>query len=185
MSDIENTSDEIIEGNNALEQSEEVPAAKVQSDNKKPAGGEATKLFVGSLSFKTDDAGLEEHFASSGKIISAKVITDRETGRSRGFGFVEMASKADAETAIKNLDGKELDGRTLAVSIAQPTAKREGGGGGFRRSAGGGDNRGNGGGQRRDGGGFGERRNSFGGGRNDRDNRGNGGGRGERRSPSW
>lgn len=104
----------------------------------------ATKLFVGSLSYNTTDASLEEFFASAGKVVSAKVIIDRDTNRSKGFGFVEMASEEEAQAAIKLLDGKELDGRTIAVNEARPQENRE------RRSFGGGDR----GGNRSTGGGF-------------------------------
>ncbi len=108
----------------------------------------ATKLFVGSLSYNTTDATLEEFFAQAGNVVSAKVIMDRDTNRSKGFGFVEMGSDEEAKAAIAQLDGKELDGRTIAVNEARPQEKREnrsfGGGnrggdrGGFR---GGRDNR--------------------------------------------
>jgi len=94
----------------------------------------ATKLFVGSLSYNTTDAGLEEFFAAIGKVVSAKVIMDRDTGRSKGFGFVEMSSDEEAQKAIAELDGKELDGRTIAVNEARPQENRE------RRSFGGGGN---------------------------------------------
>lgn len=94
----------------------------------------ATKLFVGSLSYNTTDASLEEFFATIGQVVSAKVIFDRDTNRSKGFGFVEMASDEDAQKAIAQLDGKELDGRTIAVNEARPQENRE------RRSFGGGGN---------------------------------------------
>lgn len=80
----------------------------------------ATKLFVRSLSYNTTDAGLEEFFAAIGKVLSAKVIMDRDTNRSKGFGFVEMSSEEEAQAAIKELDGKELDGRAIAVTEARP-----------------------------------------------------------------
>jgi RNA recognition motif-containing protein len=173
--------------NNNLELEDDVldSSATNDLDNRKSAGearkshtgGEGAKLFIGSLSFKTDDEGLEEHFKTAGDVKSAKVVTDRETGRSRGFGFVEMASKADAENAIKKLDGKELDGRTLAVSIAQPSKPREGGaGGGFRRSPGGGG--GGFAGRGGNGGGFAGRGRDGGGGFAGRGGRDGGGGRG-------
>ncbi|HET8671937.1 MAG TPA: RNA-binding protein, partial [Candidatus Saccharimonadales bacterium] len=105
----------------------------------------ATKLFVGSLSYNTTDATLEEFFASVGKVVSAKVIMDRDTNRSKGFGFVEMESDEEAKAAIDQLNGKELDGRTIAVNEARPQENRE------RRSFGGGDRGGNrGGGFNRD-----------------------------------
>lgn len=91
------------------------------------------KLFVGGLSWDTDSAGLEKAFASFGEIEEAKVITDRDTGRSRGFGFVTFASEADAEKAL-SMDGADLDGRTLKVNVAHDKPRREGGrGGGGRR----------------------------------------------------
>jgi RNA recognition motif-containing protein len=95
----------------------------------------ATKLFVGALSYNTTDAGLEEFFATAGTVVSAKVIIDRDTNRSKGFGFVEMASDEEAKTAIAQLNGKELDGRTIAVNEARPREERPAGGngGGFRR----------------------------------------------------
>jgi RNA recognition motif-containing protein len=107
------------------------------------------KLFVGNLSFDTTTADLEALFAQIGACESAAVVTDRATGRSRGFGFVEMASASDAQKAIAELNGRELHGRTINVNEAR---EREGGGGGFRRGGGGG-----GGGGRRGGGGFGGR----------------------------
>jgi RNA recognition motif-containing protein len=106
----------------------------------------ATKLFVGSLSYNTTDASLEEFFASIGKVVSAKVIVDRDTNRSKGFGFVEMESEEEAQAAVAQLNGKELDGRTIAVNEARPQENRE------RRSFGG--NGGGNGGGNRNGGGF-------------------------------
>ena len=100
------------------------------------------KLFVGGLSFDTNDAGLREAFARFGEITEAKVISDRDTGRSRGFGFVTFADGAVAKTAITEMNGKELDGRTLTVNEAQDKPR---GGGGF---GGGGGGRGGGGGDR-------------------------------------
>ncbi|HYH75827.1 MAG TPA: RNA-binding protein [Candidatus Saccharimonadales bacterium] len=100
----------------------------------------ATKLFVGSLAYRTTDAELEEFFATVGQVVSAKVIIDRDTNRSKGFGFVEMSSDEEAKEAVKQLDGKELDGRKLIVNEARPQAPRDGNGGGQRRSFGG-DNR--------------------------------------------
>ncbi len=84
----------------------------------------ASKLYVGNLSFDTNDAHLHELFASLGEVVSAKVITDRDTGRARGFGFVEMANEEDAQKAIAALDGRDFMGRNLKVNPAQP---REGG----------------------------------------------------------
>ncbi len=96
------------------------------------------KIYVGNLSFATTNQDLNDLFGAIGTVESANVIEDRETGRSRGFGFVEMASQADGEKAISELNGKEVDGRTLKVNEAKP---RENGGGGGR-----GGNRGGGGG---------------------------------------
>ncbi|MEM7572634.1 MAG: RNA-binding protein [Bacteroidota bacterium] len=84
------------------------------------------KIFVASLSWDTDDYSLEEAFAAFGKVTSAKVVLDRESGRSRGFGFVEMEDDAAAEEAIRELDGSELDGRTI---VAKEAEDRRGGGG--------------------------------------------------------
>ena len=117
-----------------------------------------TKLFVGNLAYGTTSADLEGHFRQIGETTSAQVITDRESGRSRGFGFVEMASNDDAQRAISELDGKELQGRTINVSEARERAPREGGGGGGRGRGGGFGDRGGFGG-----GGRGERRGGFGG----------------------
>ena len=108
------------------------------------------KLYVGNLPFSIDDSALQSKFAEFGAVDSAKVITDRDTGRSKGFGFVEMADDSEAEAAISKLNGTQFDGRAINVSEARPQAPREGGGGGPRRGGFGG---GGGGGQRR--GGFG------------------------------
>src|SRR2546428_5594813 len=94
----------------------------------------AVKLFVGGLSFSTSTERLREAFAGTGTVESASVVTDRETGRSRGFGFVEMATPEEAEQAISRLNGTNLDGRTILVE----KAKSPGSGGGDRRGAGGG-----------------------------------------------
>lgn len=109
----------------------------------------ATKLFVGGLSYNTTDASLEEFFAAIGKVLSAKVIVDRDTNRSKGFGFVEMSSEEEAQAAVAQLNGKELDGRQIAVNEARPQENRErrpfsGGGNGGNRSGGfrGGNDRG-------------------------------------------
>lgn len=85
-------------------------------------------LYVGNMSFDVDDAALEEMFKAHGTVESAKVITDRETGRSRGFGFVEMSSDEEAQAAIEALNGKEIGGRTLKVNEARPRENRGGGG---------------------------------------------------------
>lgn len=89
----------------------------------------SNKLFVGGLSWNTDDGALREAFENFGPIEEAKVITDRDTGRSRGFGFVTYTDAAAAQTAIKEMDGAMLDGRSLRVNEAQD---RRGGGGGGR-----------------------------------------------------
>lgn len=96
----------------------------------------SNKLFVGSLSWNTDDHGLQAAFERFGEITDAKVITDRDSGRSRGFGFVTFADPRDAQKAVAEMNGAELDGRTLNVDIAQ---ERSGGGGG--RGGGGGGRR--------------------------------------------
>lgn len=84
----------------------------------------ATNLFVGSLSWGVNDQQLEEFFASCGTVSSAKVIVDRESGRSKGFGFVEMGSDEEAAKAVAELNGKELDGRAITVSEARPREER-------------------------------------------------------------
>lgn len=88
----------------------------------------STKLYVGNLSFDTSTQDLEAMFAESGTVQSTNIIEDRETGRSRGFGFVEMSSAAEAQAAISSLDGKEVDGRNLKVNEAKPREDRAGGG---------------------------------------------------------
>ncbi|NLZ74531.1 RNA-binding protein [Candidatus Falkowbacteria bacterium] len=82
------------------------------------------KLFVGGLSFKTTEQGLADAFAKAGNVLSAIIITDRLTHRSKGFGFVEMENEADAEKAIAMYNNKELDGRTVVVNEARPLEKR-------------------------------------------------------------
>ncbi|MCO5144284.1 MAG: RNA-binding protein [Oligoflexia bacterium] len=90
------------------------------------------KLFIGNLNFTINDSSLSEIFSPFGTVESAKVITDRDSGRSKGFGFVEMSSSTEASEAIDGLNGKDIEGRALAVSIAKPMAPRENrGGGGF------------------------------------------------------
>ena len=114
----------------------------------------SSKLYVGNLSFNTTTQDLEEMFGASGTVTSTNIIEDRETGRSRGFGFVEMSSNEEAQAAISALNGKEVDGRALTVNEAKP--REEGGGnrgGGGRGGYGGGGNRGCGGGGNRGGGG--------------------------------
>jgi RNA recognition motif-containing protein len=95
------------------------------------------KLFVGNLSFDTTSADLEALFAQIGSCESAAVITDRATGRSRGFGFVEMSSASEADKAIADLNGKELHGRAISVNEARERQGGGGGGGGGRRGGGG------------------------------------------------
>jgi cold-inducible RNA-binding protein len=84
----------------------------------------ATRLFVGSLSYNVNDDQLKEAFEAFGTVVSAKVIMDRETNRSKGFGFVEMGSEEEAQAAVKGMDGKDLAGRAIAVSEARPQQKR-------------------------------------------------------------
>jgi RNA recognition motif-containing protein len=127
-----------------------------------------TKLYVGNLSFRTTSEELRDAFAAVGTVESASVIEDRDTGRSRGFAFVEMATAEEAAAAIEQFNGKDFGGRNLTVNEAKPRADRGGGGGGGRGGYGGG-----GGGGR---GGYGG-----GGGGGDR----GGGGGGYEREPRW
>src|SRR5688500_15291825 len=122
-----------------------------------------TKLYVGNLSFRTTSEELKEAFAAAGTVESASVIEDRDTGRSRGFAFVEMATPEEAAAAIEQFNGKDFGGRNLTVNEAKPREDR-GGRGGY------GGGRGGGGG--------------YGGGR-DRGDRGGGGGGGYDREPRW
>lgn len=124
------------------------------------------KLFVGSLSWNTTDEGLRRAFEKFGEVLEAKVIKDRETDRSRGFGFVSFANPKDAMDAMAAMDGQELDGRTIKVNEAQERERTGGGGGGGPRGGGGfgGGGGGGRGGERRGGGGGGERRGGGGGG---------------------
>jgi RNA recognition motif-containing protein len=124
------------------------------------------KLYVGNLAFQTSSEDLQQLFAQAGTVQSASVIEDRDTGRSRGFGFVEMASKEEGDAAISQFNGKEFNGRNLTVNEARPREDRgnRGGGGGGRGGYGGGGgrggyggNRGGGGGNRGGGGGYGNR----------------------------
>ncbi len=148
----------------------------------------SAKLFVGNLSYSTMDHQLEQAFAQFGTVVSANVVVDRQTGRSRGFGFVELTDDAAAQAAIEGLNETELDGRTINVRIAHDRPRGGGGGGGFRggdrggfRSdgpRGDGPPRGRGG----DRGGFGG---GFGGGRGGRGGGGGGGGRGGRGGDRW
>jgi len=95
------------------------------------------KLFVGNLSFSATNESLAEAFAVCGTVESAKIIMDRDTGKSKGFGFVEMSSDAEAQAAISELNNTEHKGRAMAVNEAKPMAPREGGGGGSRGGFGG------------------------------------------------
>ncbi|XP_078430457.1 glycine-rich RNA-binding protein GRP1A-like [Wolffia australiana] len=154
------------------------------------------RCFVGGLAWATDDRSLERAFSEFGEVIESKVINDRETGRSRGFGFVTFSSEQAMNDAIKGMNGQELDGRSITVNQAQSRGSggfRGGGGGGFgggggggyggpRREGSGGYGRDSGGGYSREGGGGGYGRGGGGGGRDrgygggsDRYNRGDGG----------
>ena len=104
------------------------------------------KLYVGNLSYNTSDSDLEQLFAAHGTVQSVQIIMDRDTGRSKGFGFVEMGSDAEAQAAIQALNGKEIEGRALTVNEAKPREDRGGGrgyggGGGGRGGYGGGGGR--------------------------------------------
>src|SRR5438045_8397381 len=102
------------------------------------------KLYVGNLAFQTTSQELQELFAQAGTVESAAVVEDRDTGRSRGFGFVEMSSKEEGAAAIAQFNGKEVNGRALNVNEAKPRENRGGGGGGGRGGYGGGGGRGGG-----------------------------------------
>src|SRR6187200_3208277 len=98
----------------------------------------SNKLYVGNLSFRVTSEDLQDYFGSAGSVESANVVFDRETGRSRGFGFVEMATEDDANNAIAQFNGQEYDGRNMVVNEARPREDRGGrGGGGGRRGGGG------------------------------------------------
>ena len=92
-----------------------------------------TNIYVGNLSFDVSDAQLQEAFGAHGTVNKANVVTDRETGRSRGFGFVEMAKDEEGKAAIEALNGSELGGRALTVNLAKPKVDRNRGGGGRDR----------------------------------------------------
>ena len=109
------------------------------------------RLYVGNLAYSTRDESLQRHFSEFGHVNSAKVMIDRDSDRSKGFGFVEMGSAEEAQAAINGLNGQSIDGRAVTVNVARPMTPRTGGGGG------GGDRRGNGGGY----GGGGGYRNSY------------------------
>ena len=105
------------------------------------------KLYVGNLSYGTTDASLRQMFEAHGSVTSAQVVMDRDTGRLRGFGFVEMGSDQESQAAITAMNGTQVDGRALTVNEARPKAEGGGGGGGGRRGGGGyGGGRGGGGG---------------------------------------
>src|SRR5512140_3489842 len=104
----------------------------------------STKIYVGNLSYEADNMTLDEMFKAHGTVVSAQVIMDRDSGRSKGFGFVEMGSEAEAQAAIAALNGKEVGGRALTVNEAKPREDRPRGGGGGRGGFGG---RGGGGGR--------------------------------------
>jgi len=110
-------------------------------------------IYVGNLAYSTNDESLKDAFSAYGDVSSARVVTDRMTGRSKGFGFVEMPDRAQAQAAIDALNGKDIDGRALRVNESQPKPREErrggggGGGGGFGGGRGG---RGGGGGDRRE-----------------------------------
>ena len=97
----------------------------------------ATKLYVGGLAYSIDDNQLKDFFASAGTVVSAQVITDRDSNQSKGFGFVEMSTEEEAKKAIADLNGKEIDGRAIVVNEARPQAPRPAFGGGSRGSFGG------------------------------------------------
>jgi len=99
------------------------------------------KLYVGDLPDSATEQDLSDKFATFGTVESAKLITDRDTGRSRGFGFIEMASDAEAQAAIESLDGADYDGQPITVNEARTQQKRSGGGGGGRGGHDGGGNR--------------------------------------------
>ena len=106
---------------------------------------ENKKLYVGNLSFSVTEQGLNETFSQCGSVESAKIIMDRDSGRSKGFGFVEMSSDEEAQQAIDKFDGQDYDGRPMKVNEAKPMAPRRGGGGGGRGGYGGGGGGGGGG----------------------------------------
>lgn len=95
------------------------------------------KLYVGNLSYSVDSAALESYFGEHGRVQSAQVIMDRDTGRSKGFGFVEMSTDDEAQNAINNLDGQEFQGRSIRVNEAKPRENNRGGGGGYGGGGGG------------------------------------------------
>lgn len=137
----------------------------------------STKIYVGNLPWRATDAQLSELFGAHGDVTEAKIVTDRETGRSRGFGFVTMTDDGAAQNAIRAMNGYSLEGRNLVVNEARDQGGGGGGGGGFRRGGGGGGGGygGGGGGGR---GGYGGGGGGYGGGGGGRGGYGAGGGRG-------
>ncbi|MFM8269990.1 MAG: RNA recognition motif domain-containing protein [Pseudomonadota bacterium] len=121
------------------------------------------KLYVGNLSYSVTETSLQDLFSQAGEVASARIITDRASGRSKGFGFVEMANEDAAQAAIEKFNGQEFEGRKLTVNEARPMEPRSGGGGGRGGFGGGGGGRGGFGGGGRGGG-----RGGFGGGRGGR-----------------
>ena len=113
------------------------------------------KLYVGNLAYSVRDESLQQSFGQFGTVTSAKVMMDRETGRSKGFGFVEMASDAEAQAAMNGMNGQPLEGRAIVVNEARPREERPGGGGGGGYGGGGGGYGGGGGGRSGGGGGGG------------------------------
>jgi len=141
------------------------------------------KLYVGNLPYSVRDGDLEQAFSAFGAVTSAKVMMERDTGRSKGFGFVEMGSDSEAQAAIEGMNGQPMGGRSLVVNEARPMEpRRPGGGGGFGGGGGGGGGYG-GGGRREGGGGYGGGRRDGGGGGGYGACRREGGGDGSFRSP--
>jgi RNA recognition motif. (a.k.a. RRM, RBD, or RNP domain) len=139
------------------------------------------KLYVGNLPYSVRDGDLEQAFSAFGAVTSAKVMMERDTGRSKGFGFVEMGSDSEAQAAIQGMNGHPMGGRSLVVNEARPMEpRRPGGGGGFGGGGGGG---GYGGGRREGGGGYGGGGRREGGGGYGASRREGGGGEGGFRSP--
>ncbi|MBP6776595.1 MAG: RNA-binding protein [Piscinibacter sp.] len=139
------------------------------------------KLYVGNLAYGVRDDGLLQAFAQFGTVTSAKVMMDRDTGRSKGFGFVEMGSDAEAQAAINGMNGQALEGRAIVVNEARPREERPGGFGGSRGGGGGGGYGGGGGGYGgggRSGGGYGGGGGGYGGGGGGGGRSGGGGGYG-------
>ncbi|HEX6018028.1 MAG TPA: RNA-binding protein [Burkholderiaceae bacterium] len=94
------------------------------------------KLYVGNLAYSMTDESLQQHFAEFGSVLSAKVMIDRDSGRSKGFGFVEMGTADEAQAAIRGLNGKSIEGRGIVVNEARPKESSGSGGGGQRRDSG-------------------------------------------------